>query len=431
MMERKNGRTALLPVWAAICAVLAGGCAKDGSEAAAVGNVKVEIELRSPSVVKSSYTPDEDKISDLNVFFFSSEEGSGNGPCLEERVYVRSAGLSRAGNVYSFHTKLLSGKPYDIYVAANLGYEMSGVRTLKELKSYRFHLAYPDELRSGIPMSGYIRSAVAGEDEWGESVFRVSLRRLMSKVSLSIDRSLFGKGFEYNVKSVKICGSPRSALLFGSGGASSREDFFASGYTKSDSDAAVLNTRDGAGRSGETTLYCLENIQDGSDTTLCSYMEIEAEYKSDTLRSLGGNSLIYRFYLGSEKEPYILRRNHEYKVTVMPVGRGLGGNGWRVDTENLDPYNDIYYHFYPANYIECRIGDKVHVWCDYSPPYAKLVIDHDLLEESVGSGIWTYEIDEDGRGVTFDMKSGGMGLCVFDVYEPVNDGSLCVIMCEP
>lgn len=423
-----NGKSLL---WGIMCATAVLGCAKGESIVKEEMDVRVTIEMARPVSTKSSYTPDEEKISDINVFFFSSEDGSGEEPHLEERAYLRSSKLSHGEDGYSFHMKLLSGKPYDVYVAANLGYALDGIKSLGELKQYRFHLAYPDELRSGIPMSGFVRGRTAEEDDSGESVFRIPLRRIMSKVSLSVDRSQFGKGFEFKVKSVKICGSPRSALLFGSGGAGSREDFFASGYTKSEADTDVLNTVDKDGRSGETSLYCLENIQDGSDTTLCSYIEMEAEYKSDTLRSLNGNCLIYRFYLGSEKEPYVLRRNHEYKVSVMPAGRGLDGNAWRVDTENLDPYNDIYFKLYPANYNECHLGDVVHLWCEYSPPYAKLVIDPELLEDSRISGIWTYELDEDGHGVKLTMTGKGMGLVVFDVYEPVNDGALCVIICEP
>jgi len=414
---------------AAICAAIVSGCEKGGPQDEEISAI-ITISVDRPDV-KSSFSPDEDKISDLNVFFFASEDSPQNDQYLEERLFVRSSSLSHNGSGYSFHTKLLKGKSYDIYVAANLGYELIGITTIEQLKNYRFHLAYPDELRAGIPMSGFVKNRKAEEDELEEYAFNVTLRRLMSKVSLSVDRSQLGKGFEYKVKSVRICGSPRSALLFGSGGAVSRSDFFASGYTKSDPDTFALNTADDEGKSGTLSLYCLENIQDGSDTTLCSYIEMEAEYQSDTLRSVNGNCLIYRFYLGSEKEPYILRRNHEYKVSVMPVGRGLNGNGWRIDTENLEPYTDIYYKFYPATYIETHIGEKVHLWCEYSPPYAELEIDSEFLEDSRESGIWTYELDEDGCGVTLTITGGGMALAYFEVGEPVNESSLCVIISEP
>lgn len=430
MTKRKMMMAAAI-VGAAIGVTVSGGCRKNDDSRDKEKLVRVDLVMRADDIVKSSYSPDEEKISDLNVFFFSADEGTSREPCLEERLFLRSSKLSRTEEGCFFHMKLLSGKAYDIYAAANLGYAMDDVKTLKELKSYRYHLAFPDELRGGIPMSGFARRIIAEEDESGEAVFRLTLRRLMAKVSLSVDRSQLGKGFEYNIKSVRICGSPRSVPLFGSGGASSRNDFLSSGYTRSGTDASVLNIINPDGRSGETSLYCLENVQDGSDTTLCSYMEIEAEYKSDTLRSMNGGCLIYRFYLGSRREPYALRRNHEYRISVMPVGRGLSGDGWRVDTENLEPYSDVFYRFFPSNYIECRIGDTVHIWCEYSPPYARMEIDRSLLDQSVEDGIWTYEIDGDGHGVTFHMKKGGMGMAVFDVYEPVNDGTLFVIMCEP
>ncbi len=49
-----------------------------------------------------------------------------------------------------------------------------------------------------------------------------------------------------------------------------------------------------------------------------------------------GESLIYRFYLGENRNNFDVRRNTWYRITVQPTGDGLSEESWRVDQGGME-----------------------------------------------------------------------------------------------
>lgn len=85
----------------------------------------------------------------------------------------------------------------------------------------------------------------------------------------------------------------------------------------------------------------------------------------------------------------------------------------------------------PGNFITGTVGQKVHIWCEVYPEGTPVDICRDDLDYDVERGIYTYEIDDDGMGVTLTLKDGGSGMFTIDAGEPVNDGFLVVVIVDP
>ena len=269
------------------------------------------------SVSRSADPPDQEgaSVSDINLFIFNSHG------LLEYRQYLSGG---------EFRPKLLLNSPYSVYACANTGYELE-IKSLEELRAFRYHFSYPDDYRGGIPMSGAVSGAVPGEN----TEIIVPLSRIMAKVSVSIDRSGLDSGVQVEVRSIKVGNCPRNALLFGSGGAESENDMFPSGFIKSGTQTDSLNTDRHGRRSGEVSLYLPENMQDRMDESLCSYIEIRADYFSSKYFSGPERYLTYRFYIGENDGSYSVERNRHYHITVCLNGEALDGDSWRVDTGRL------------------------------------------------------------------------------------------------
>ena len=285
--------------------------------------IPVEITL-SPSFPETrSQDPDETLISDLNLFIFNCFG------VLEEKRYFSARTLSLENGAVRHRTVLLQDVPYSIYACANIGYELP---TLDEagLSAYRYHLAYPDEFTQGIPMAAACRLVRVGAT--GE--LSIPLQRVMARIDLSMDRSALNADVTLTVKRVRIGGCPSSVRLFNPGKAESASDIFTTGYEKSGYQVDALNRDETLGKSGTVPLYLLENGQ-GRYAEVCSYLEIQADYHSDTWHTAPGASLTYRFYLGESLNNFDVRRNCRYRISVRPEGSGLEESSWRVEQEGL------------------------------------------------------------------------------------------------
>lgn len=281
--------------------------------------------------------PDEEKISDLNIFLFDSDGR------LEAHTFL--PGLDRTGLQGGWDAEWLMGTECRIFACANFGFEMKGIATVGDIRQFRYHMAYPDEYRRGIPMSGEIAVTVRRDSR----TISVPLARLMSRITLAIDRSALAANVKFHVMSARIGGAPRSVNAFADSRAAGRTDTFSQGFTHSLSEADNLNIDAGAGLSRTVSLYMLENLQgdllpdisseeemvpDGISDAIsdgCSYIELKIEYISETLHTGAEEYLIYRFYLGERPGNFDVRRNCDYRITVKPTGTGLDGSGWRVD----------------------------------------------------------------------------------------------------
>ena len=196
-------------VFEALCAVYVAalsGCSALPENAPSDRVADVEICLRTSAALSHSRAadPDEELISDVNLFIFNDRG------VLEERAYLERRDIDVAGGSVSVHRKLLLEVPYDIYACANIGYALD-LTTREELEAYRYHLIYPDEYSRGIPMCAQHLRAEAFE---GEPIV-LELERTMAKISLRIDRTALNPGVRLIVKRVTIGGCPRSVTLFG------------------------------------------------------------------------------------------------------------------------------------------------------------------------------------------------------------------------
>ncbi len=315
------------------------GCSMEGNtEEGAAQPASVEVTVSKP--MTKSEDPDENVISDINLFTFS-EDG-----ILEDCRYVpwREMADKKAITV---KIMLVRGVRARIACLANLGYRLDGIRTSSDLDNYRYSMAYPDEYSKGMPMFGSMERVWTPQ----EKEIRLNLKRMMAKISISMDRSELDAGVKLNVKSVTIGNCPKSATLKGPSSPSGENDVFSRGFIKSYEDVNALNKSEKESMSGEVDVYMLENmngnllddtvddngkILSGTKAKTCSYIEIRSEYISPGRQSGPDGYLIYRFYLGESSSNFDVERNCHYHVTVQPHGSGLEETGWRIDKTGLE-----------------------------------------------------------------------------------------------
>ena len=394
------------------------GCSKASEQA------MVRINFHEADVPVRSMSPDEDKITDISLIIFDE---SGH---AEDCIW-----LTRGSRTCT--TDLVIDKKYTFCACANFGYQIYAGH-IEELQDIRYHLAYPDEYREGIPMAA-VKEVLITE----ECIVDIDLQRLMAKISLRMDRSRLDRDVEMNVRSARIGNCPRYAKPFTASKIEDNDDTFPTGYLLNDIQTAELNYNIGEGLSSEVSLYMLENMQGPADgnithdsekvfeqkdkrSEVCSYIEMEIEYLSPEKAS-GEKGLIYRFYLGEDRNSFDVERNTHYHITVTPENNGLNDDGWRVDKSGLKDLRPAYLKAYPSDYIRGDIGDQVHIWCEFSPASAPFDVGISYMEDDKAEGIYDYRIDTDGHGATLTLTGPGRGLIYMEAGEPVNDAALFII----
>lgn len=394
------------------------GCSKASEQA------MVRINFHEADVPVRSMSPDEDKITDISLIIFDE---SGH---AEDCIW-----LTRGSRTCT--TDLVIDKKYTFCACANFGYQIYAGH-IEELQDIRYHLAYPDEYREGIPMAA-VKEVLITE----ECIVDIDLQRLMAKISLRMDRSRLDRDVEMNVRSARIGNCPRYAKPFTASKIEDNDDTFPTGYLLNDIQTAELNYNIGEGLSSEVSLYMLENMQGPADgnithdsekvfeqkdkrSEVCSYIEMEIEYLSPEKAS-GEKGLIYRFYLGEDRNSFDVERNTHYHITVTPENNGLNDDGWRVDKSGLKDLGPAYLRAYPSDYIRGDIGDQVHIWCEFSPASAPFDVGISYMEDDKAEGIYDYRIDTDGHGATLTLTGPGRGLIYMEAGEPVNDAALFII----
>lgn len=384
----------------------------------------VTISFHSTSPETRSVFPDEDLITDISLMIF------------DENGYAEDC-LWLANGSRSCTSRLVTDKRYTLCACANFGYRIYADH-IDELHEIKYYLAYPDEYREGIPMYAEEEIMVTGAE-----AIEIGLRRLMSKISLSMDRSRLDDDVEMKVRAVKIGNCPRSVTPFRESRTLSADDSFPTGFSLDEFQTAGLNSKAGNGISKEVSLYMLENLQGSTDrhidndsgkvfdkedvrTELCSYIEMELEYISEDKKS-GEKGLIYRFYLGEDRNNFDVRRNTHYHITVTPENDGISEDSWRVDISDLTDIGPGYFQAYPSDYIRGDIGDKIHIWCEFSPVSAPFDVGISYMDDDKAEGIYDYVIDEDGRGAVLTLTGPGRGLIYMEAGDPINDAALFII----
>lgn len=417
-MERK-GRISCC-ILTALCA-LAASCTNVPVERES----EVEIVFDSGSMHTRALNPDEERISDVSLLVFDID---GN---AEECIWLPDAGGS--------HTvTLIEGRTYNIRACANFGYQVYADH-IDELDEITYHMAYPDEYREGIPMYAVLDGFTAGSS----GTLTLGFKRLMAKISLKMDRSRLSEDVMMNVVSARIGNCPKTVQVCGPSRIISHDQCFASGFSRGEFETVPLNESGPDKISGEVSLYMLENMQgdiypgiteddekvfvpEDPRSQICSYVELELEYMSSTHYSLSRN-LIYRFYLGADRNNLDVERNCRYSIIVRPEDDGLSGDGWRVDKSGIAETGPVSFAAYPQSYIRGDIGDQIHIWCEFSPPQAPFDVGIEYMEDDKAEGIYDYRIDEDGHGAVLTLTGPGRGLIYMEAGDPVNEAALFVI----
>ncbi len=402
------------------CSLLLCSCAIDTEED--IRDVCVRFD--AGRMMTRAIDPDEEMISDISLMIFD-ETGAA------EDCFWLPRGKRECT------ARLIMDKEYTFCACANFGYQVYADH-IDELEEITFHMAYPDEYREGIPMYSMEKVRITDEPE-----VTLNLKRLMAKISLRIDRSRLDKDVEMHVRSVRIGNCPRMANVFTQSRVRDGDDCFPAGFTRGALEAAGLNINASKGMSKEISLYMLENMQgeiphsvtSDSDKVFdkddpmrekCSYIEMEMDYISDQMYSQS-KGLIYRFYLGEDRKSLDVERNCHYHITVTPENDGLSDDGWRVDKSDLTEFGPPSIMGYPSNYIRGDIGDRIHIWCEYSPWNAPFDVGISYMEDDKAEGIYDYEIDEDGRGAVLTLTGPGRGLIYMEAGDPINDAALFII----
>lgn len=423
-MGRKGRLCSIILRYAATMSVIcATGCTFSAVERDEY--VMTTISLTSGNMVTKAADPDESLITDISLMIFD-EHGD-----AEECTWLTDGQSSH-------RTRLIKGKRYIICACANFGYQVYADK-ISELEEITYHIAYPDEYREGIPMYARTETVISKDSE-----ITVALERLMSKISLRIDRSMLSEDVEMNVRSALIGNCPRVSKVFTDNKVTDEDECFPFGFYRNELETSALNYSTGKAISKEISLYMLENLQgkiyphidndmdkifdkDALLSQTCSYIELEIEYSSDTYIS-GSEGLIYRFYLGEDRNNLDVRRNTHYHITVTPQDTGLSENSWRVDKSDLTYIGPTSLIQYPSSYIEGEVGDRIHIWCDLTPEDAPFDVGISYMEDDRRTGIYDYELDKDGHGATLTLTGPGAGLIYMEAGPPINDAALFYII---
>ncbi len=375
--------------------------------------------------------PDEDRINDMNIIIFKNGE-------IEETIWKDR--IQKSG-VLEFEIRFVQGQTYTICALANLGKKLI-INDYEEWEETISELPDSDGFRHGIPMSACIQDIRLKKG----SPVTMELIRMAAKISLRIDRSNLSKDVRLTVKRAVIGNCPRFVSVKGPSKAGSRYDVFEKGFELTEEQCIPLNTNGAYGLSEEISFYMLENMQgdfpdeinkyedkvlskDDPLSEKASYIEIEMDYLSSELISYD-SPLIYRFYLGEGIRDLNIERNCHYHITVAPEDDGLAGNNWRVDKSGIGP-STPFMKMYPGDYVECNVGDTLHIWCDCYPKTAPFDPGFEELNYDRNRGIYDYKVDDDLHGVTLYPKKPGTGIIYMTAGNPINQSRMVLVCVLP
>lgn len=391
-----------------------------GFEACSIADrVMVQNEEACLSVLLSGSTPDsrsdisdEDFINDARVFVF--DENGSLEACLD-------------GKGGSNSLRLVAERHYSIFACANLE-EKNAAEDLETMMQARYIMQYPYNRKSSMPMSGVVTDLYLERD----TLVKISLKRLLSRLSVRMDRSRLDNDTEIMVNRVRICNCPSSAFIFQESHVGDSTGCFDIGFEATD--VAPLNICGHDGLSGEISLFMLENMQgkfsedglssekdkvfddDDARKLLCTYIEMELEYHSDSLFCTD-RPLIYRFCLGDGLNSLDVERNCHYHVTICPDGDGISEDIWRIEKSGLHAY------------VRSILLSEQSVLLDYEGKKAeieaKVLPSHAYCQELVwtSSDPLVASVDNEGR-----IMAAGEGKCTITCSS--TDGSGVMASCQ-
>ena len=275
---------------------------------------------------KSSISPNENLMKDLNVYAF-------RGGMLISEVYVT--------DLDDVVLELPAGYAYNIYAVANMGRHLAPACEDDFTSELKYSIGDISELDGLIPMSCFCANVHVGKSAGPVALM---MERKVAKVTLSVDKSSLLKGLL--VHSVRLCQCASVLRPFkwdGQGGSRAETaDETIDGDYATDLDLECLN-------SGENVdLYALENCQgillpgnddpflkvpsmlDGKDD-VCTYFEIDCSFDGSGL--LGGD-VSYRIFVGLDDcTSFDVPGNSCINVSLSLTSDGLKEMSWKVDAD--------------------------------------------------------------------------------------------------
>ena len=132
---------------------------------------------------------------------------------------------------------------------------------------------------------------------------------------------------------------------------------------------------------------------------------------------------------GYTSGPHGVSRNIRYSYSLLITRKGSTDPDTPVGPEQV--VEEGWIKLYPGQFITGTDGEQIHIWCELYPEDTPLDICKDDLDYDVGRGIYTYEMDADGKGVVLTLVGNGTGMFTIDAGPPVNDGFLIVVVVNP
>ena len=360
--------------------------------------VPVEFIITSDSLkTKSSISPDEDAILDINIYAYRDGK-------LVDHVFKASP--TRVS------LELNQDCTYNFYAISNMGKIEMPTDESEIPSKVNLWIATIDDLDECIPMAWKTKGVSVTSSQ---KAVNVRLERLAARIGFSLDASLVNG---IRMTSVRLCQSASVVRPFESGGSRiTCEEESLDGDYATEGDLRNLNE-------GKTIhFYTLENRQDnllpqnkdpwqktpdalGNKAGLCTYIEAVGEFEEGFLYK---GTVTYRFYLGKDNtSDFSVIRNTDMAVTLTLTGEGLTEISWKVEPDvEVQPGYAVGYideSLHPAD--DMYIGEKFWYYIDVHP---------DLVTHLGG------DLDK----CSLKMVSSDGGSMKFDEYD--NDSSRGVV----
>lgn len=125
--------------------------------------------------------------------------------------------------------------------------------------------------------------------------------------------------------------------------------------------------------------------------------------------------------------------------TITAVGEGecniickaLDNSGILASCKVEVKFAEPYFTIYPGSFVTGKVGDSVHIWCEFFPPNASFDLGYEELNYDKERGIYDYTVDKDGHGVTLTLKKAGSGILFMSAGDPVNESGIIIVEVNP
>ena len=288
--------------------------------------VTVSFAAQVAEETRSSVSPDEDAIRDVNVYAFR------NG-FLESYAFAEDSD--------DIAMDLTVGNGYNIYAVANLGRCEMNCTEDEFARLYEYSVSRLSDLSDLIPMSCVVTDVNVVSSP---GTIVLNMERKAARITLSVDKEALLEGLQ--VQSVRLCQCASRVFPFrwhGDGGSRvlSASETIDGDYATA-SDLRLLN--DGK----EMVLYTLENCQgillpDNTDPfkkvpmmiedkdELCTYIDVKCSF---TGQGLFDGDVSYRIYLGLDAcTSFDIPGNSCIDISLMLTDEGLRTVSWKVDAD--------------------------------------------------------------------------------------------------